>query len=129
MTREQLNLELLRIWSQHRKTVVFITHSIAESIFLSDRVFVDDVAARYARRIIAIDLPRPRDLRSSTPHVWGLCGSAARLLDAKGGLSDGGHQPVGKRWRTCGDRALPSWPSVVGAIRNLRFLPPSWLRC
>jgi len=38
MTREQMNLELMRIWSQSRKTVIFITHSIAEAIFLSDRV-------------------------------------------------------------------------------------------
>lgn len=61
-TRDQLNLELQRIWAETGKTVVFITHSIAEAIMLSDRVAV---MARNPGRIIEmidIDLPRPRSL-------------------------------------------------------------------
>ena len=61
-TRELMQVELIRIWSQARKTVVFITHQIDEAIFLSDRVVV--MSARPGRILadIPIELPRPRDL-------------------------------------------------------------------
>ncbi len=60
MTRDEMNLELLRLWERDRKTVVFITHSISEAIFLSDRVVV--MSKRPGRLIedIAVPLPRPR---------------------------------------------------------------------
>ena len=65
LTRDRLNVELLRIWQAEQKTVVMVTHSIAESIFLSDRVLV--MSERPARIIedIRIDLPRPRDPRTT----------------------------------------------------------------
>jgi NitT/TauT family transport system ATP-binding protein len=62
LTRDQMNLDLQRIWQENRKTVFFVTHSIAEAVFLADRVFV--MAPRPTRILedIAIDLPRPRNL-------------------------------------------------------------------
>jgi NitT/TauT family transport system ATP-binding protein len=62
-TREIMQSELLRIWNQAHKTVLFITHQIDEAIFLSDRVIV--MSARPGRIIadLRIDIPRPRELR------------------------------------------------------------------
>lgn len=62
MTRDDLNLELARIWQDTRKTIVFITHSISEAIFLSDRVVIMDRNPGRIIEIIDIDLPRPREL-------------------------------------------------------------------
>ena len=68
LTREEMNLELLSIWARARKTVVLITHSITEAVFLADRVVV--LSARPGRVLDTIDiaLPRPRSLDMiSTP--------------------------------------------------------------
>lgn len=61
LTRDRLNVELLRIWQAEKKTVVLVTHSIAESIFLSDRVLVMSERPGKIVENIPIDLPRPRD--------------------------------------------------------------------
>jgi NitT/TauT family transport system ATP-binding protein len=62
MTRDQMNLDLLRLWQSDRKTVIFITHSIDEAVFLSDRVLVMSPRPGSVAADIAIDLPRPRRL-------------------------------------------------------------------
>jgi len=61
-TREFMQLELLRVWSETRKTAIFITHDIKEAVYLADRVVVFSARPGRVRQIYEIDLPRPRSL-------------------------------------------------------------------
>jgi NitT/TauT family transport system ATP-binding protein len=60
LTRRSLQEELLRVWSELRKTALFVTHSIEESIYLADRVVVMTYRPGTVKRIVPIELPRPR---------------------------------------------------------------------
>lgn len=62
LTRAQLQIDLQMIWQSTRKTVVFVTHSIEEAVFLSDRIIVMTPRPGRVREVIDIDLPRPRGL-------------------------------------------------------------------
>ncbi len=75
MTRERMASELLRIWSARRKTVVMVTHSIPEAVFLADRVLVVSPSPGRVHQIIPIPLSRPRGLDiQSSPEFAALAG-------------------------------------------------------
>jgi NitT/TauT family transport system ATP-binding protein len=79
-TREIMQTELMRIWDEGRKTVLFVTHQIDEAVFLADRVLVFARRPGRVRENVAIELPRPRQLAiKRTPqfvryvdHIWRL---------------------------------------------------------
>ncbi|ASA24634.1 ABC transporter ATP-binding protein [Paenibacillus donghaensis] len=83
-TRERLNEELLSVWNKVQNTIVFVTHSIPESIFLSDRVFVLSPHPGRLSAIVEIPLPRPRtaEMRNS-PQFFELI---ARIRDSFEGV-------------------------------------------
>ncbi len=62
MTREELNLELLRIWRMTGRSIVFVTHNIPEAVLLSDRIVVMAPRPGHVRKIVPVPLPRPRSL-------------------------------------------------------------------
>jgi NitT/TauT family transport system ATP-binding protein len=83
-TRELMQAELLRIWNESKKTVLFITHQIDEAIYLSDRVVV--MSARPGRILddITIELPRPRALEvKRTPEFVGYADRIWRLISGQ----------------------------------------------
>jgi len=87
LTREYMAQELQRIWSSAAKTVLFITHSISEAVFLSDRVIVMTARPSRVAEIVPIDLPRPRDLQMTTSEAFGRHVARIRkLLSATGEL-------------------------------------------
>jgi NitT/TauT family transport system ATP-binding protein len=71
LTREKMNLELLRIWQEAKKTIVFVTHGISEAVFLGTRVVVLTAGPAKMADNFAIDLPRPRTLDMKTHQRFG----------------------------------------------------------
>ena len=79
-TRELMQAELLRIWKESGKTVLFITHQINEAIYLADRVIIFGARPGRVKETMRIDIPRPRDLNVKRDpkflqyedHLWKL---------------------------------------------------------
>ena len=77
MTRDEMNLELLRVWGEaasqggERKTILFVTHSIPEAVFLADRVVIMSPRPGRIARILDIDLPRPRSVETRATAEFG----------------------------------------------------------
>jgi len=87
MSRETMNVELMRIWQETKKTVVFVTHSIPEAVFLADRVVVMSPRPGRITDIVDVPLPRPRTVESmSEPAFAELSGNIRRQLNATGAI-------------------------------------------
>ncbi len=85
MTREQMNLELQRIWAETGKTVILITHSITEAVFLADRIVVMSPRPGRISDVMEIGLPRPRDFGSvREPAFHEACDHVRGIMNAKG---------------------------------------------
>jgi NitT/TauT family transport system ATP-binding protein len=93
-TRELMGVELLRIWDQDRKTVIFVTHSIEEAVYLGDRVIVLTARPAKVKREIRIDLPRPRDQHMRThPEFTKYRQLIWDLLEEEVSLEQEAHRP------------------------------------
>jgi NitT/TauT family transport system ATP-binding protein len=90
MTRERLNMELLQIWEKAQSTVVFVTHSIPEAVFLSTRVVVMSARPGRVAQVVEIDLPHPRSAETREDPRFFEHVTAVREALAAGG----GHQPA-----------------------------------
>jgi NitT/TauT family transport system ATP-binding protein len=85
MTRERLNLELLRIWAEIGSTVIFVTHSISEAVFLSTRVVVMSPRPGTVASVVSVDLPQPRTAATrEEPRFFELVTQVRESLHATG---------------------------------------------
>ncbi len=78
LTREQMNLELLRVWEAKRKTVVMVTHSIQEAVFLADRILVMSSRPGRIEATVSVSLPRPRRLEMLYGDEFGVLSHQVR---------------------------------------------------
>ena len=72
-TRLLLREELLRIWERDKKTVILVTHNLEEAVMLCDRIAVMSAAPSVVKRVVAVDVPRPRNFRSMRDPDFGRC--------------------------------------------------------
>ena len=87
LTREQISMDIQRIWMEKRKTALHITHSIPEAVLLADRVVVMGPRPGRIVEIIDIDLPRPRRLDKLPPQFNDYAGRIREIFKSKGVLA------------------------------------------
>jgi len=89
LTREEMGFELLKIWNEKPKTVLFITHSISEAVLLADKVFVMSERPGTLAEAINIDLPRPRSLQTIQDSLFSNYTSRIRKhIDRQANIED-----------------------------------------
>jgi NitT/TauT family transport system ATP-binding protein len=89
-TRDEMNLLLLRLWTETQKTIVFVTHNIGEAIFLADRVVVMTSRPGRVAHVYDIDLPRPREIEMTFEPSF-----IAQIQEIKRTVESGGRRAVG----------------------------------
>ena len=89
LTREQMSIDLQSIWLQHRKTVLFVTHSISEAVFLADRIVVFSPRPGRILDVLQVRIPRPRKLDDhESPEFTQTVGRITDLLRSEGVLQE-----------------------------------------
>jgi NitT/TauT family transport system ATP-binding protein len=91
LMRESMALELQRIWSVSRKTVLFVTHSIDEAVFLSDRIIVMTARPSQIKELITVPLERPRTIKMTTSSQYIECVARVKQLLFSSGEIDVPH--------------------------------------
>jgi NitT/TauT family transport system ATP-binding protein len=105
MTRERMNSEVLRIWQQTGTTIVFVTHSIPEAVFLSTRVVVMSARPGRITHVVDVPLPHPRnDETREDPRYFRLVTEVREALRASGGL--GGEPPLASEERLAAEGGI-----------------------
>ena len=124
MTRERLNMELLRIWAETGSTVIFVTHSISEAVFLSTRVAVMSARPGRIAAVVPIDLPQPRTFETrEAPRYFELVTEVREVLHASG--ADEIEEPLstGRRRRMSTATAAPASDLRLG--QRIRYWLPA----
>lgn len=80
LTREEMSLELLRIWTERPKTIVFVTHSITEAVLMSDRVVVMSPRPGRIQEVIKVGIKRPRTFEVEASNEFQRCAQRIRYL-------------------------------------------------
>ena len=105
MTRERMNSEVLSIWERTGITVVFVTHSIPEAVFLSSRVAVMSARPGRVTRLVDVDLPRPRGLETrESPRYFNLITEVREAL--RGGEGSGAESGLASPERTAAEGGI-----------------------
>jgi NitT/TauT family transport system ATP-binding protein len=107
MTRERMNSEVQRIWERTGTTIVFVTHSIPEAVFMSSRVVVMSPRPGRIVSVIDVDLPRPRDEETrENDRYFELVTQVREALRGRDGLTDPDIEAIASARRTSTDGAI-----------------------